>query len=117
MRKTQIKISRKKLVDTESDPREYLFQDEDYRQEDQARLDAWKNNDWYFVGVRAKAEIRIPNGVNEDCWILSSMETPGLWAIESDSDETYFEEVYQEEKATLLEMLESLKDYEIVEPA
>lgn len=78
----------------------------------EARLAAFKNGDFGFCGVRAKAEIRVPYGMD---WIVSHMTSPGLWSIETDSGEAYFEEVFQEEKKTLLEMLESLREFEIVE--
>ena len=41
------------------------------------------------------------------------MLSPGLWGIESDSGEQYFEEVYREERAILIAMLASLKSFEI----
>ena len=39
--------------------------------------------------------------------------SPGLWGIESDSGDWYFEQVYQEERDILLATLGSLKTYEI----
>jgi hypothetical protein len=98
--------------DPESRPTDYLFQDPQYRREDEARLAAWRNDDWFFVGVRAKATIKFPYGDNPDCWITSELLSPGLWAIESDSSEEYFREVYQEERAILIDMLASLKIHE-----
>lgn len=41
------------------------------------------------------------------------MLSPGLWGIESDSGDPYFEEVYHEERAVLIAMLASLKILEI----
>lgn len=76
-----------------------------------ARMRAWECGEWRYVGVRAKAEIKIPHGHD---WIVSHISSPGLWGIESDSDESYLNEVYEEEKATLLGMLESLKAYEVM---
>jgi hypothetical protein len=54
--------------DPDSHPNTYLFQDPRYREEDQARLDAWRSGHWSFVGVRAKAIIRFPYGANPDSW-------------------------------------------------
>jgi hypothetical protein len=91
-------------------PADYLFQDPAYREQDQVRLEAWRNGDWWFVGIRAKAIIRIPHGANTDCWIVTELASPGLWSIESDSGEGYFDEVYREERDVLAGMLDSLTD-------
>ncbi len=87
--------------DADANPNDYLFQDDDYRDEDQARLDAWNNDDWSFIGLRAKATVMIvSNGVG----VFLEFTSPGLWAVESDSGEDYLQEVYEEE-------CEALKDY------
>ena len=88
-------------------PTDYLFQDPAYREQDEARL---RNGDWWFVGIRAKAIIRIPHGANRDCWIVTELASPGLWSIESDSGDAYFEEIYCEERDVLADMLDSLAD-------
>jgi hypothetical protein len=99
--------------DPVADPRDYLFQDPIYRQEDQARLDAWLNDEWHFVGIRAKGRISIPYGTNTKSWILSEIHSPGLWGIESDSGDPYFQQVFEEEREILIDMLEGLKTYQI----
>lgn len=50
---------------------------------------------------RAKATIKIPHGSNPECWIASELLSPGLWGVESDSDEQYFQQVYQDERDIL----------------
>src|ERR1700678_2213090 len=102
--KAQVTIVRE-VLDDESPDTSYLEQDD---WED--RLAEYRRGDFSFVGVRAKAKIRVPHGKD---WILSEMTSPGLWGIESDSGEDYLQEVFEEEKATLLEMLESLHEYEV----
>lgn len=69
------------------------------------RLLAFTRGDFSFVGIRAVAEIRIPYGHG---WITQTIESPGLWGIEDDSGETYFESVYVEELGQLQDMLEEL---------
>ena len=59
-RTAQVEIEMIATYDPSLDPREYLFQDPDYREQDQARLDAWLNDEWRFLGIRAKATIKIP---------------------------------------------------------
>jgi hypothetical protein len=112
-RAAEVQIDMLTTYDPIADPRDYLFQDPDYREQDEARLTAWRNDEWHFVGIRAKATIRIPYGVNPDCWITSEALSPGLWGIESDSGAQYFEEVYREERAVLIAMLAALKALDI----
>jgi hypothetical protein len=69
-------------------------------------------NDFSHIGVFATAVVATPNGSG---WILTRIRSPGLWGIEEDSSEDYLSEVYEEEKATLLRILASLRDYELVQ--
>lgn len=84
--------------DHNASPNDYLFQDPDYQAEDQARLDAFYEGDWRFVGVRAKAIIVI---VRHNTATRYELASPGLWGIESDSEEDYFAEVLGDECNTL----------------
>jgi len=71
------------------------------------RLEAYSRGDFYFVGVYAEARIRFqtPQGG----WTQGAyVRTPGVWGIESDSDESYLAEVGNEEQGELAEMLEAL---------
>lgn len=112
-RTAQIEIDMAETYDPHADPRDYLFQDPDYRAEDEARLKAWLNDEWYFVGIRARATIKVPYGGNPHSWITSELFSPGLWGIESDSSEEYFAEVYRDERALLIDMLASLKTFQL----
>jgi hypothetical protein len=103
---------REECDDPRFDPRDYLFQDEEYREEDQARLDAWKNDEWHGIGIRARADILIVrNGVGTTHTLTSA----GLWGIESDSGEEYLSEVFEEEKAALREDIKALGSLPIQE--
>jgi hypothetical protein len=84
-----------------------------YIAQDQRRLEGFNSGDWWMVGVRCKAEIMVPHGTNPESWIKSVMRSPGVWGIESDSGEDHFDEVYHDERAELLGMLESIKEAEI----
>lgn len=66
--------------------------------QDKKRLEAYYNNEWHFVGVQAVAEIRIDG-------LLQIISSAGLWGIESDSSDEYFDEVFEEEKEQLKDVL------------
>ena len=114
-RTAEVEIDMLTSFDQDASPLDYLFQDPNYRTEDQARLDAWRNGEWHFVGIRARATIKIPHGINPHCWITSELLSPGLWGIESDSGDEYFLQVYQEEREVLIGMLASLRTYQVIQ--
>ena len=114
-RTAEVEIDMLTTFDQDPSPLDYLFQDPDYRAQDQARLDAWRDGQWHFIGVRARATIKIPHGINARCWITSELLSPGLWGIESDSGDEYFLRVYQEEREILIDMLTSLKTYKVIQ--
>ena len=107
MPKAQVTITREIIPDEHPDA-SYLEQEDmgfEYR------LAAYRRGEFGFVGVRARAEIRTPYGQD---WIVAHISSPGLWGIEDDSGEDYFNEVYEEEKQTLLGMLDDIKNFELV---
>lgn len=73
---------------------------------DQERLRQYNNGDWCMLGIYAEAKILIPS--DQGGYITQHIKSPGLWGIESDSNETYFNEVAQEEKEQLKDMLKEL---------
>lgn len=112
-RTAHIDIDKVTVCDPDAQPLDYLFQDPAHREQDEARLRAWRNDEWHFVGVRARATIKIPYGSNTECWITAELFSPGLCGIESNSGEDYFDQVYRDEREILLGMLASLKTCEI----
>lgn len=69
------------------------------------RLAEYQADGFYFVGVRLVAELAIPYGKDT---IAQTIESPGLWSIESDSGEDYFRSVASDEAETLRDMLSEL---------
>ena len=61
------------------------------------------------MAIRSKATIKIPYGINPECWITAEPWSPGLWGIESDCDDLHFQEVCQGERDILLGMLAGLR--------
>lgn len=101
-----VSFSRLTHFDEDASPLEYLFQDEDYREADQARLDAWHIDEWSFIGIQAVATVRI---VMNGCAIEHRITSGGLWAIESDSGEDYLTSVYNDEVASLKSQIEAMQ--------
>lgn len=62
------------------------------------RLEAYNRGDWEMVGVDAVAEVVIGG-------VIQTIQSGGLWGIETDSDESYFTEVANEELASLAGIL------------
>lgn len=77
-----------------------------YRAEDAARLDAFHRGDWYMVGVRLAADVRLvrPGRVDK----IIRLTTPGIWGIESDSDVGYLGETAFDEFDMLADDLRAL---------
>jgi len=72
-----------------------------YTLQDYARAESLNRGDWYYIGIRAVADVVI-GGV---CQTLAS---GGLWGIESDSGEDYLAEVGRDELAELKKVLYDL---------
>ena len=67
-----------------------------YAAQDYARAVALARGDWHFVGVIAKAEIRLTEGGP-----VQVVRSGGLWGVESDSGAEYFAEIEEEQLAEL----------------
>lgn len=111
--KARIKISCDIQLDNDADV-SYLGSTATTAEEKEAdaeRLRAYYRGGWHMIGIRATAEISLPYG---HAWVTAWISSPGVWGIESDIDKEYLKEVYAEETAILIGMLDSLKDYELV---
>jgi hypothetical protein len=62
------------------------------------RKEAYDRGDFYFVGVRAEADVAIGG-------IIQTLTSGGLWGIESDSGDDYIREVAGEEWRELRRIL------------
>lgn len=73
----------------------------DSPRQDYERMESYNRGDWHMCGVRAEAEIIVDG-------IIQEITSAGLWGIESDSEESYFEEIGNEELQQLADILEEL---------
>jgi hypothetical protein len=69
------------------------------------RLDAFREGTWHLIGIQASANVLIPLGSH---FVTQTVTSPGLFGIESDSDEAYLDEVFAEECASLAAMLSAI---------
>ncbi len=69
------------------------------------RLTAYHEGEWYCIGIRARAAFLIDLGHGV---LIQTVESPGLWGIESDSDPEYLDQVFTEEAQTLRGILAQL---------
>lgn len=83
------------------DPENYLEELRKARE----RMDHFNAGDWEYVGVIAVAHLLIPIGGGS--FRIMTLESAGLWGIESDCED-YIAEVFEDEKSNLLGELRSL---------
>ena len=69
------------------------------------RLAAYRAGEWHCIGIRAQAAFLIDLGHGA---LIQTVESPGLWGIESDSDPEYLDQVFAEEAQTLRGILAQL---------
>ncbi len=67
-----------------------------YVRQDYERMESLNRGDWSFIGISAEAEVW-----NADTQVVQRIHSGGLWGIESDSEQSYLEEVEQEELSNL----------------
>jgi hypothetical protein len=82
-----------------------------YVAQDYARMEGLQAGEWGFIGIRAKAEIAMPNGGHTSAGPTATLQTitsGGLWGIESDSEEDYLKVVEGQELADLRTQLYAL---------
>lgn len=75
----------------------------------QQRMDDWRADRWNYVGVIARAHVAVPIGGGS--FTHFSLDSAGLWGIESDSGADYFAEVFEDEKAQVIANLGKLSRY------
>jgi len=79
------------------------YPDASYLEQDEfeERLDAYERGDFSLVGVRAEAEVTIEG-------IAQTLKSSGLYGIESDSEQEYFDEVFDQEWSQLRSVLKTV---------
>lgn len=74
---------------------------------DDHEREQYANGEFGFVGVFAHITLMLPHGSDGDS-IVHAIQSPGVWGIDSRSDEDYLNEVFADECDTLASMLRAL---------
>lgn len=72
------------------------------------RMESLYAGNWYFIGVRADAEVCIIPHLGYKSGMTQKITSGGLWGIESGSDKSYLEETEKEQLAELREQLKAI---------
>jgi hypothetical protein len=76
-----------------------------YVKQDYERMESLNAGNWYYIGIRAKAEIILdPFGIAT----VQTISSGGLWGIESDSDASYITDVENDELSDLRHELHAI---------
>ncbi len=77
-----------------------------YGRQDFERMESLAKGNWHFIGVKAQAEVLSSQNGKE--WLVNHLSSGGLWGIESDSGESYLDEV---KRGQMEELKTTLKEY------
>lgn len=73
-----------------------------YVRQDYERMERLNAGDWYYLGIRAEAEIQLTGD------LVQTISSGGLWGIESDSDASYIEDLEREQLSNLKSELRAI---------
>ncbi len=73
--------------------------------QDYKRMEGYNKGDWCMVYVRAEVVLQVPVSHSPSSTIRQTISSGGLYGIESDSESSYFDEVYQEQCEELAQIL------------
>ena len=74
------------------------------------QVKAWRNAEWHFIGVIARAHIEV---VRNGHGTIYTIDSPGIWGVESDSGD-HLDELYREQREELLADLIEMAKFEVV---
>lgn len=99
--KVTVTFSRQEIDDCDPDlsylePQTWMGEED--KTANAVRLAAYQRDEWHMIGIRAKATICVQR---LGCSTSYELTSPGLWGVESDSDESYLQSVYEEQCSVL----------------
>lgn len=81
-----------------------------YAVEDCERVESMSRGNWEYIGIEAEFEVVHTDAKGNE--FPKTIQSGGVWGIESDSGESYFQEIGREQIA---ECLDQLRDHEITD--
>ena len=82
---------------------------EEVRLRMEERKQRFMAGEWWMIGIRAVATLRFADEAHLDGhYLTQTIESPGLWGVESDAGEEYLESIYKEELDVLVDMLKAI---------
>lgn len=80
-----------------------------YAKQDKRRLDDYNKGVWEMIGIKAVATIHIPvDDKNDNTVKIQTIDSGGLFGIESDSDDSYIQDIGREQIAEVKNYLRIL---------
>ena len=77
-----------------------------YGRQDYDRMESYNNQNWCFIKISARALVELEQ--EDGTKIQQTIETPGIWGTESDSEDGHIQHIGSEELEQLREMLEAM---------
>lgn len=77
-----------------------------YGMQDYERMEELEKGNFYFIGIVANCKVKYPIGQGN--YRLETVQSGGLWGIETDSEEDYINEAEAEQKEELKNHLEKM---------
>ena len=66
-----------------------------YARRDKKRLEDYRRGVWDMIGIKAVATIHIP--IEDNSSKIQTIDSGGLWGVESDSEDVYIKEIEKEQ--------------------
>ena len=78
----------------------------EYARQDEERLNAYKRGEWEMICIKAVATVHIP--IFDNAIRVHTIDSGGLWGVESDNDESYLQEIEKDQINEVKEILRIL---------
>jgi hypothetical protein len=73
---------------------------------EEERKTAFEAGEWVYVGIYAEVWVWVP--LKDGTRVRQHLQTPGVWGIEDDAGEDFFQEIFADQCDVLAEIIEQL---------
>lgn len=84
----------------------------EYGYDELEQMESFNRGDWFFFGISAEARVMIPS-IHPDSWKLETIDSGGLWGLESTMFTTELEECANEQVEELKQYIQELTKIDI----